>query len=215
MKVVEIFKSIEGEGKRVGQPAVFIRLHGCNLNCSYCDTLYAHNDSHDYTEMSVDNIVEKVEEYNCNNITITGGEPLIHDNIFDLLSELNYMGYDINIETNGSVDITQFKVFKNVFFTIDYKCKSSGCNDDMCLHNYNILRQRDVVKFVVSDEEDLKDCYKLCKLVDFKSSVYFSPVWGVMDLEKLADFVINCGLDTARMQLQIHKIIWDVNKRGV
>lgn len=215
MRVVEIFKSIDGEGKRAGEPAVFIRLHGCNLNCSYCDTKYSHNDSKDFTDMTIQNIVDEVSKYDCRNITLTGGEPLIHENVYELIKALSNENFNINIETNGSVDISPFIKFPNVFVTIDYKCKSSDCEDLMYLPNYKLLRKCDVLKFVVSNKEELKDAIKVCGLVSPKSAVYFSPVWGVMDLQELADFVINCKLHNVHLQLQLHKIIWDINKRGV
>lgn len=215
MKVVEIFKSIDGEGKRAGEPAVFIRLHGCNLNCSYCDTKYSHNDSNDFTDMTVKEILDAVGEYECKNITLTGGEPLIHENVYRLISKLSEEGYNINIETNGSVNISPFIKFANVFVTLDYKCKSSGCEDLMYLPNYRALRKCDVLKFVVSNKQELKDAVKICGLVSPKSAIYFSPVWGVMDLQELADFVINCKLPNVHLQIQLHKIIWDANKRGV
>ena len=194
MRVVEIFKSIDGEGKRAGEPAVFIRLHGCNLNCSYCDTKYSHNDSKDFTDMTIQNIVDEVSKYDCRNITLTGGEPLIHEKVYELIKALSKENFNINIETNGSVDISPFIKFPNVFVTIDYKCKSSDCEDLMYLPNYKLLRKCDVLKFVVSNKKELKDAIKVCGLVSPRSAVYFSPVWGVMDLQELADFVINCKL---------------------
>lgn len=215
MRVVEIFKSIDGEGKRAGEPAVFIRLHGCNLNCSYCDTKYSHNDSNDFTDMTLEEILDEVDDYACKNITLTGGEPLIHEDVYNLINELSRSGYNINIETNGSVDISQFIKIPNVFVTIDYKCKSSGCEDMMYLPNYRRLRKSDVLKFVVSNEQELKDAIKICSLASPRSAIYFSPVWGVMDLQELADFVINCKLPNVHLQIQLHKIIWDANKRGV
>ena len=124
MKVSEIFKSIEGEGLRTGLPAVFIRLHGCNLRCSYCDSMYA-VEGCDYKQISVAQILDAVKEYgDITHVTLTGGEPLIHPDVEDLLCQLSGNGYRVNIETNGTVPCKWH--FPGLFYTMDWKCKSSG-----------------------------------------------------------------------------------------
>lgn len=126
MRVVEIFKSIDGEGKRAGLPTTFIRLYGCNLNCSYCDTRYGCEDSN-YTTMSLDEIIDKVEDLGVSCVTLTGGEPLLQTDVKVLIELLNRMNYDVNIETNGSIDFQPFvKGLNHVFVTMDYKCPISG-----------------------------------------------------------------------------------------
>ena len=174
MKVVEIFNSIEGEGIRAGFPATFIRLYGCNLRCSYCDTPYGY-EGNDYTEMTTEEIVEKVEEFHCSKITLTGGEPLIHPGFSELLFELTNKGYEVNIETNGSVNVKPY-TFSDIIITMDYKCPSSGQEDKMLLDNIDYLRPTDVIKFVVGTKEDLDVCYKLS--TETKAQVFISPVFG-------------------------------------
>lgn len=219
-KVVEIFKSIEGEGKRVGQPCTFIRLYGCNLKCSYCDTMYA-NTGEQYKEMYLDDIHEIVKSFGIENITITGGEPLIQSGIEQLIKFLCDNNYKVNIETNGSVPISKFSgVFNYIsgnklFLTVDYKCPSSGCEDLMCYSNFKNLGENDVLKFVVATEQDLKTVKTVCKLLEPNCAIYVSPVFGKIDYETLANFVINSGIKNITMQIQLHKIIWAPDKRGV
>ncbi len=133
MKVNEIFLSIEGEGKRAGLPAVFVRFFGCNCACTYCDSVYACKGD-DYKEMSIDEIIEEIDKYQCNNVTATGGEPLIHLEINEFLTRLIDEGYDINVETNGTIkpilratnDLKDNFYQGTIFYTMDYKCPSSG-----------------------------------------------------------------------------------------
>ena len=156
MKVSEIFKSIEGEGLRTGLPAVFIRLHGCNLRCSYCDSMYAVEGS-DYKQMSVAQILDAVKEFSgITHVTLTGGEPLIHQDVEDLLSLLSSNGYQVNIETNGTVPRKWH--FPGLFYTMDWKCKSSGMSAKMKMENLETLGANDVLKFVVGTTEDLATC---------------------------------------------------------
>ena len=161
MKVIEIFDSIDGEGIRTGQCATFIRLAGCNLRCSYCDTVYSlfgEETPCEYTEMTVDEIISKVN-MTYKRVTLTGGEPLVHTDSAELISKLTELGCDVNIETNGAVDIVDFlgKVPKsdNLFFTIDYKLPSSGMTDKMIWNNFINLRPCDVIKFVIGSDEDM------------------------------------------------------------
>lgn len=218
-KVVEIFKSIEGEGKRAGQPCTFIRLYGCNLKCSYCDTQYA-NTGGAFIEMSLKDILITVENFGLRNVTITGGEPLIHKGIEQLVQALCNDYCIVNIETNGSVSISEFcetlgGISDKLFFTVDYKCPSSGCEDFMCYSNFRNLSKDDVLKFVVATEQDLKTILTVCKLLEPNCAIYISPVFGKIDYETLANFVINCGIKNVAMQVQLHKIIWGPDKRGV
>lgn len=212
MKVVEIFNSIDGEGKRVGLPTTFIRLHGCNLNCSYCDTRYG-CEGRDYTEMSVEEIVDHVKEIGCKSITVTGGEPLIHPHIKTLLKCLSNEGFWVNVETNGTMDIIED--IGHVFYTVDYKCPSSNMNNCMSC-NFDRLRYPDVLKFVVGSTEDLLSAKTfLDNHPDLCCDVYFSPVFGKIDPKDIVEFILNNRLWNVHVQLQLHKIIWDPNKRGV
>ena len=213
-KVVEIFMSIEGEGKRMGLPTTFIRLYGCNLNCSYCDTRYA-CENKEYVEMDLYEIIGTVRRFNVNNVTITGGEPLIQEDIVELVYMLAKEGFDINIETNGSVQIpSELRFFENVFFTVDYKSPSSGMEEEMILQDLN---KRDVLKCVVSDEKDLlKMAEKLNKTYyTKKENIFVSPVFGKISPTTIAEFIMKYNLDYVKVQVQLHKILWDPNKRGV
>ena len=150
MKVCEIFKSIEGEGLRTGQAAVFVRLHGCNLRCSYCDSMYAVEGS-DFWFMNVGEILAAVETYRTETgvkcVTLTGGEPLIHMGVEELLTALSEAGFEVNVETNGTVPC-KWRL-PGLFYTMDWKCKSSGMSDRMKMENLATLCKDDVLKFVV------------------------------------------------------------------
>lgn len=215
MKVVEIFKSIDGEGRRTGLPVTFIRLYGCNLNCSYCDTRYGCV-GNNYTEMSVKEICQKVIDLGLNRVTITGGEPLIHESIIELIKALDDAYFDINIETNGSVAFLPFVyAISGAWVTMDYKCPSSGMEDNMVLKNLKDLRVRDVLKFVVSSEEDLEAAKYIINTYHPRSRIYLSPVFGEIEAKDIVKFVLDNNLSSVYTQVQLHKIIWDPDMKGV
>ena len=219
-RVVEIFDSIEGEGIRQGQPATFVRLAGCNLSCAYCDTAYALDE---FTTKSLDEIVKSVNKKYMR-VTLTGGEPLISPNVIELINSLAGEGIEVNIETNGAVDISgfieNFVIPQKVFFTIDYKLPSSCASDKMIWRNFEILRSHDVIKFVVGSDEDVACMLDITKQLDNiykeKPRIFIGTVYGNFDNSALVDIILNEPLlKDARFQLQIHKIVWDPNKRGV
>lgn len=216
MRVVEKFVSINGEGLRSGELAVFIRFANCNLRCSYCDTKYSFINPI-YTEESVDELVEYVKSTGVKNVTLTGGEPLIQNEIKELMIELSNIGNRIEIETNGSINIAPYLNIPNVTFTLDYKLKGSGMEKYMDLTNYDLLRKNDVIKFVVSDYDDLEKTKEIIKKYDLinKANCLISPVWGRIEFEEIVNFLKDNKLNDVKMQLQIHKIIWDKDKRGV
>ena len=218
MKVNEIFKSIDGEGLRTGELTTFIRLAGCNLRCSYCDTCYALKNSNG-TEMSVDEIVKRAKKYDYRNITLTGGEPLIHKDVDDLISKLCENGFYVNIETNGSVPIDKYISNKNILITMDYKLPSSGVEKNMNLNNLEKLRKNDVLKLVIG-KDDFDRIKQVIEKYSIKSYIYLSPVFGEIELFEIVDFMKimhTQGIDTSKMrvQVQLHKIIWNPNERGV
>ena len=213
MKVVEIFKSIDGEGKRAGMPTTFIRLALCNLRCTYCDTLYAFDDKC-AEEMTVDEIVHKCIELDCPSITLTGGEPLIHKDVENLLAELDRNNFDVNVETNGTVDPSRYYLLKNVWFTVDYKSPSSGCEAQMNPGAFKKLRPQDVLKFVVGSDEDLEAALRVIREYRPVAQIYFSPVFGY-DAKNIVNFLLFNKLNSCKIQLQIHKYIWPVDMRGV
>lgn len=214
MKVVEIFKSIDGEGKRAGLPTTFVRLAGCNLRCRYCDTSYAFNTS-EAKDMYLEEIIKEVENYGVKSITITGGEPLVHPHVTDLLTMMNNMNiFDINVETNGSIDPSPYHDLENVWFTVDYKCPSSGEESHMNPGAFESLRPQDVLKFVVGNKDDLYKASQVIEKYKPKSQIYFSPVFGYPASE-IVDFILDHDLNDCKVQLQMHKYIWDPEERGV
>lgn len=215
MKVNEIFTSIEGEGIRTGYPATFIRLYGCNLHCSYCDTRYScEND--EGTEMSIDEIINKVSKFGVKRVTLTGGEPLIHTDVDTLIHKLTKFGYEINIETNGSVDIQPYTSSTDVqIITMDYKSISSGMSDRMCVQNLDCLRPCDVLKFVVGTKEDLEDMKRVVLTYEPHCNIFVSPIFGQIELVDIVNFIEENKLNECRLQVQLHKLVWDPNKRGV
>ena len=217
MKVIEIFSSIEGEGKRAGMPCTFIRLAGCNLRCTYCDTKYSYDET-TAQEMTPKEIINQVKELGIPMVTVTGGEPLIHKDVELLLELLGKEGFLINVETNGSVNI-RGKVnrlkYPSAFFTIDYKSPSSGMNDKMFLENIKAARHCDVLKFVVGTQEDLDKALEIIETHNPIAQIYFSPVWGQIEMAEIVDFMKAHKLYNCHIQVQLHKIIWDPEKRGV
>lgn len=216
MKINEIFSSIDGEGYRAGELATFIRVPGCNLRCNYCDTKYA-LDENAGKEMSVKEILKEVEKYRVKNITITGGEPLIHKEIDLLIDLLIKKGYKINIETNGSVKIDKY--LNKCLITMDYKCTSSLMEKKMLLENIEKLTENDVLKFVIRDS-DFENVEKVLEKYKIKSYIYISPVYNEVELPKIVEFMKKChkkgiNMEKVRLQLQLHKIIWSPDMKGV
>lgn len=216
MIVNEIFSSIDGEGIRTGELATFIRLAGCNLRCRYCDTEYA-LDNNFGSEMNITEILNEVKKYKNRNITLTGGEPLAHKETNKLVEELIKNNYFVNIETNGSIDIEPY--IGKCLITMDYKCKSSLMEKTMLLSNLEKLSETDVLKFVINSEDF--DCIeKILRDFNIKSYIYISPIFNEINLPDIVEFMKKCnekGIDMSkvRMQVQLHKIIWNPDMRGV
>lgn len=218
MKVVEKFVSINGEGRRAGELAVFIRFFGCNLNCSYCDTKWANESGCPYEEMSVGQIADYVKDTGVKNVTLTGGEPLLQKEINHLIEVLEKIPkVRIEIETNGSIALPSDRVSSKVCFTMDYKLAGSGCEEQMHLDNLMYLKAQDTVKFVVSSREDLEraeeviEQYQLCEVCQ----VYLSPVFEKITPAAIVEYMKEKGMNDVRLQLQMHKFIWNPAKRGV
>ena len=221
-RVVEIFNSIEGEGKRAGTVATFIRLYKCNLRCSYCDTPYGYKGSC-YTYMSASEIINECHRFGTHNITLTGGEPLYYpEEAKFLVDELVRRGYEVNIETNGSVDLKQYFGWRKPgsFFTMDLKCPSSDMSEKMSLSNLDYLDSGDVIKCVVGSTEDMAWAFSRLREHKIRATVYFSPVFGKIEPSKIAEYIkLNQSIigiaPEIRLQLQIHKFIYPVDMRGV
>ncbi len=199
MKVAEIFRSLQGEGKNQGKPCLFIRLSGCNLHCRWCDTSYAQNGG---IEMSVDSILEHARNLNSSYVCITGGEPLLQaDELEQLLIPLSHQGAAIDIETNGTIDFTRMQPYASV--CMDIKCPSSGEQSDMGL--LEALRPQDSVKFVVQDETDCLYARDIITSHKIPGEIFFSPVFG-SDYGPIVRFILKNDLPV-RFQVQLHKLI--------
>lgn len=216
MRVVEIFDSIDGEGIFTGCLATFIRLGGCNMRCSYCDTGYALN-AKDGKEMSITEIVRKVRKIGNTHITLTGGEPLINPESACLVKALCDRGYMVNIETNGSVDVRQFQN-DNTVITMDYKTISSGENKKMSIGRINALRKCDVLK-IVCEKSDFPDIQDMLSKIKTNAAVFISPIFKEVEPKELVEFLKSMrdsGIEKEiRVQVQLHKIIWNPDERGV
>ncbi len=214
-RVSEIFFSIQGEGTRAGRPCIFVRLGGCNLECSWCDTIYAREINAAYLSMSGDEIVEKISSYKCKFVELTGGEPLLQAGSALLLKHLCDLGYECAIETNGSLDVSVLDA--RVIKIMDLKCPGSGMAGRMNFDNIRHLLPSDEVKFVISCREDFDRACEITEkyaLAEKCGAVIFSPVAGACAPAELAGWVLASGLDV-RMQVQMHKIIWPPDARGV
>ncbi len=216
--VVEKFVSINGEGTKAGELAVFIRFKGCNLCCSYCDTKWANNDNAPAELMTSVQIAEYVNASGIRNVTLTGGEPLLQKNLEELIERLMQNGHCVEIETNGSVDIRALAAQQyRPSFTMDYKLPSSGCEQNMLVSNFQYLQTNDTVKFVSGSFDDLECAVGLIKKYSLteKCHLYFSPVFGRIAPSEIVEFMKEHHLNGTRLQLQMHKYIWEPTKRGV
>jgi 7-carboxy-7-deazaguanine synthase len=219
LQVVEKFVSINGEGRRCGQLATFIRFAGCNLNCGYCDTAWANDRKVAFDPMTAEEVYAYIKETQVTNVTLTGGEPLLQQDMGELLELLSKdPELYVEIETNGSVLLSKFSNLENPpSFTMDYKLPSSGMERMMALENFNQLTEKDTVKFVSGSLHDLEKARELInkyKLTE-KASIFISPIFGEIELESIVDFMKDNQMNGVNMQVQLHKIIWDPNERGV
>lgn len=208
MRICESFRSLQGEGKKIGVPTYFIRTVGCNLSCAWCDTQYASTEKGE--EVTVEWITEVTK--NDRDICLTGGEPLLQKDSVELMRRLSDAGKTVVLETNGSVSVKDVPDSENIIISMDIKCPGSGMQDKMCFENIGLLKEKDQLKFVISDGTDLEYAVDVIKKYDPKCEVIFTPVGG-MDIEPLAEEVVERRLNV-RVLPQLHKIIWG-NKRAV
>lgn len=220
LPICEIFGSIDGEGIWSGCLATFIRLAGCNLRCRYCDTGYAFDVS-GAKRLSLDEIIAEAERIGYHHITLTGGEPLVHDEAYELIDALCARGYHVNVETNGSKPIERLAGIVGTTITMDWKCGASGMSEWMMRENIDHLRSSDVLKLVL-DVSDIDDVPALLAELAPRCHVFLSPVFGLAPIrlvELLRELHKQPELrkiaTRTRVQLQLHKIIWDPNERGV
>ena len=212
LTVNEIFYSIQGESTYAGRPCVFVRLTACDLRCSWCDTPYAFVEGR---KVSVDDLVREVQRHDCPLVEITGGEPLLQEDVYPLMDRLLADGKTVLIETGGHLSVERIPAA--VVKVMDIKCPGSGEADRADWKNLDRLRGQDQVKFVIRDRVDYeyaRDVLRRHDLARRCAATLFSPVHGVLDPKQLAMWVLDDGLPV-RVQLQLHKYIWGSEARGV
>ena len=212
LKVNEIFYSIQGESSFAGLACVFVRLTGCNLRCSWCDTTYAYEEGFD---ISVAEITARIQAYPCSLVEITGGEPLLQNGTPSLAKLLLDKGYSVLVETNGSQDISLLD--PRCIRIVDMKCPSSGESEKNDLSNLERLTLQDEVKFVVGSREDYVFAKALlARLPDFCTikNIHFSPLCAMLPPARLAGWMLEDGI-SARLSLQVHTTIWPGKLRGI
>ena len=215
LKINEIFFSIQGEGSRAGLPCIFVRLHGCGLRCSWCDTPYALDNRLGGTVMSFREIREKIEAWPCTFVEFTGGEPLEQPALHTLITELLDDSYTVAIETGGHVDISSCD--PRLIRIVDMKAPGSGMTKRNLYSNLQQVTERDEVKFVCASIEDYHWARALIQEHDLTTragSVLISPVFGAVEQVELVEAILKDGLNV-RFQTQMHKQIWDPDERGV
>jgi 7-carboxy-7-deazaguanine synthase len=210
LRITEIFFSIQGESSHAGRPCVFVRLTGCNLRCTWCDSEYTFTGGE---RMSLDDVIARVKSYGCNLVEITGGEPLAQKEAFDLIERLCDDGFEVLIETSGSIDIAP--VDRRAKLILDVKCPGSGEVEKNRWENLDELRPHDEIKFVIADRADYEFARRVIeeKKLD-RCTILFSPVWGRMDMKALAEWMLADRVP-ARFQTQLHKHIWGAEVHGV
>ena len=211
LKVNEIFHSIQGESRHAGRPCVLVRLTACNLRCTWCDTAYAFEDGRDET---VAQVIDRVAGFGTRYVLVTGGEPLLQAGVHQLMTELLDDGYEVALETGGSLDVRP--VDRRVHIVMDLKCPGSGMEDRNLWANLEALKPTDEIKFVVRDRADYewsRDVLRRTRLAG-RFGVLVSPVHGVLHPRPLSEWILEDGLPV-RLQLQLHKYIWPADMRGV
>lgn len=219
-QIAENFISINGEGRRSGELAIFIRFAGCNLQCTYCDTAWAQDAKSAIEYFTKEEIYSYIKKNNITNVTLTGGEPLHQNGIQELVDFLLLdENIRIEIETNGSIEISKVCSHNRdrVSVTMDYKLPSSGMQSYMHEKNLRLIRKNDSVKFVIQDKKDFYSMLEVVKRYNLleRCTVLLSPVYGKCDSAFIIDEMKNNNLNGAKFQLQIHKYIWNPDMRGV
>jgi|SRR6185503_12338173 len=211
MRITEIFHSIQGESSYVGQPCVFVRLTGCPLRCTWCDTDYAFYGGQ---ERSIDDVLAQVLDYGCPLVEVTGGEPLVQPDCLPFITRLCDAGYRVLLETSGTIDIEPVDPRAHVI--LDVKCPGSGMTDRMHWPNLSRLAAKDEAKFVLADRADYDWAREILAQygVTIRCPVLFSPVFGSLAVGTLADWILADKLPV-RLQIQLHKYIWSPDLRGV
>lgn len=211
VKVTEIFYSIQGESTQAGRPCIFIRLSGCNLRCTWCDTKYAYREG---KELLIKDILATVVGFPCRLVEITGGEPLTQPGTARLITTLLDSGFEVMIETNGTIDISKLNTRAKVI--MDLKCPSSGESDKIRWENLTSLKPDDELKFVIANRDDYQWARSIIidQRLAAKCLVLLSPVYQTLQPHTLAKWILTDGLPV-RLQIQLHRVIWPESERGV
>jgi 7-carboxy-7-deazaguanine synthase len=210
LRVTEIFHSIQGESTHAGRPCVFVRLAGCNLRCRWCDSEYTFTGGE---KISIDDVIERVKSYGCDLVEVTGGEPLAQKEAFDLIARLCDDGFEVLIETSGSIDIEP--VDRRAKIILDVKCPGSGEAEKNYWPNFDNLKSHDEIKFVIAGRGDYDWARGVIGQRNLMGrTILFSPVWGEIDLKPLAEWMLADRVP-ARLQTQLHKHIWGADVKGV
>jgi 7-carboxy-7-deazaguanine synthase len=219
--MVEIFETVEGEGTRAGFPTIFVRLFGCNLRCSWCDTKYSYPPEEAGQVMTISEIIKEVRKYNSHYICLTGGEPLLYGEhslaLIKALLEIESL-QDLHIETNGAIELGFFMDridSPKVRYIMDFKLPDSGEMERMLYSNFTLLRPVDELKFVIASDADFNIAVQVLKANPTTALPLFSPVWETMPPARLVELMLQHKLSHVKLNLQLHKIIWDPAKRGV
>lgn len=209
IRITEIFYSIQGESNTIGYPTVFVRLTGCPMRCSYCDTAYAF---HGGSKMALDDIIRDVQKYNTKHVTVTGGEPLAQHACHDLMAMLCDLDYKVSLETGGAMDIS--KVDPRVYIVLDIKTPASNEEPNNTYSNLDYIKASDCLKFVICGEDDYRWSkeFVMQRNLSEKCDVFFSPSADDVSATQLADWIVQDQL-SVRMQIQLHKILWQ-DKKG-
>jgi len=213
MKISEIFFSIQGEGVEIGLPTVFVRLFACDLRCTWCDSMYAVEET-DFKDMSIEEVRVGIERFKCKRICFTGGEPLIQQKELEILAkDLVHDGYEIILETSGHKEPPPVFWTDSCLISMDCKCPGSGMEKRMDFELMEKLRPNDQLKFVIQDEADYEYAKGILKKYKIKANIIFQPVYG-SSLKWLTGRVLEDRLERVRVLPQLHKIIWG-DIRGV
>ena len=206
LNITEIFYSLQGEAKEVGIPTVFVRLTGCPLRCNYCDTAYAFKGNN---PLSIQHILDEVAQYSAQYVCVTGGEPMAQSNCLKLLDSLIDSGYNVSMETSGSIDITP--VNSKVSIVMDIKTPSSTEEHQNRYENLPILKSKDQLKFVIASRSDFDWCNEILDNHEVESEILFSPVYESLKPVELAEWILEKKLNV-RLQVQLHKLLWGDQK---